>query len=109
MAEMTTEMTWMRYMLSTLEVKISQPMRMNCNNKATTYIVNSLVFCEHTKHIEADCHYIRNPVHDGSISIIHVFSEDRSVDLFTEPYQIPIENFTQRCNMLSMIDVHTPV
>ena len=97
---------WVRTVLTDLQVKVSSPMVMMCDNKAATYIANNPVFHERTKHIEVDCHYIRDMVQAGHISTKHLKSEDQVADIFTKPLARP--SFSKCCGKLSMIDIYAP-
>ena len=48
------------------------PMPMYCDNQAAIFIFGNLAFHERTKHIEIDCHFIRDKVLMGVISTPHV-------------------------------------
>ncbi|KAL6318359.1 hypothetical protein AAG906_039451 [Vitis piasezkii] len=58
MANTCTELTWLRYILKDLKVELDKPAPLFCDNQATLYIINPL-FHERTKHIEIDCHIVR--------------------------------------------------
>ena len=48
------------------------PMPMHYDNHAAIFIAGNLAFHERTKHIEIDCHFIRDKVLMGVISIPRV-------------------------------------
>ncbi|RVW75421.1 Retrovirus-related Pol polyprotein from transposon RE1 [Vitis vinifera] len=59
MANTCLELTWLRYILKDLKVELDKPAPLFCDNQAALYIVTNPVFHERTKHIEIDCHIVR--------------------------------------------------
>ena len=45
--------------LRDMSIKFDQPMKMYCDNNSARHIASNPVFDERTKHIEVDCHFIR--------------------------------------------------
>ena len=84
MVETAREMAWLRSFLKDLDISFPFPMPMHCDNQATIFIVGNSTFHERTKHIEIDCHYIRDKVMSGVISNPHVTSSHQLADVFTK-------------------------
>ncbi|KAI5325772.1 hypothetical protein L3X38_034846 [Prunus dulcis] len=66
MAVATCELQWLRYLLQDLDVSHSFPSTLYCDNKVAIYIAANLVYHERTKHIEIDCHVVRERIQDGT-------------------------------------------
>ena len=76
MASTASELTWIKQLLSDLGIKIHAPMQMFCDNQAARHIASNPVFHERTKHIEVDCHFIREKIQAKEIETPFVRSED---------------------------------
>jgi hypothetical protein len=59
MASTVSELAWIKELLTDSNITIHSPIKMHCENQATRQIAIKPVFHERTKHIEVDCHFIR--------------------------------------------------
>ena len=78
------ELTWLRYLLKDLGVLHPEPALLYYDKKAALHIAANPVFHEWTRHIEMDCHYIRDKIQDGSIATRFVNSAHQLVDVLTK-------------------------
>jgi len=62
MATTTCELKWLKGILSNLGIDHGKPMIIHCDSQAAMHIAKNPVFHERTKHIEVDCHFVRNEI-----------------------------------------------
>ena len=72
MTQFVCEIMWIRQLLMEGDIETSSPMKLWCDNQAAMHIASNLVFHEQTKHIEIDCHFVREKIQLGLISIGYV-------------------------------------
>ncbi|CAL2242392.1 unnamed protein product [Prunus armeniaca] len=106
MASTCCEVTWLRFLLQDLHLPSSEASRMYCDNQAALHIAANPVFHERTRHIEMDCHFIRDKIIDGTVSTWHVNSSQQLADTFTKP--LGKEKFSAMLRKLGVLDIHSP-
>ncbi|KAK2370481.1 hypothetical protein QL285_083530 [Trifolium repens] len=57
LASTTTEIVWLRWLLSDMGCPLTEPTPMYYDNKSAIQIAHNSVFHERTNHIEIDCHF----------------------------------------------------
>jgi hypothetical protein len=78
-----SELIWIKQLLADLGIKNQEPMKMCCDNQPARHIASNPVFHERTKHIEVDCHFIREKLQSKEIETPFIRSKDQLVDIFT--------------------------
>ena len=85
LAFLTQEFIWLKRILAALGVKDDQSMAVCCDSKAAIHIATNPVFHERTKHVEVDCHFVRDEVLSKNIYLHHVSSVQQLAAIFTKP------------------------
>ncbi|XP_074283966.1 uncharacterized protein LOC141608519 [Silene latifolia] len=85
MSYTASKIVWVQALLQDFGVHVPKPIQLNCDNKAAQHIAANPVFHERTKHINIDCHYIRERIQEGLICTNHVKSSLQLADLMTNP------------------------
>ncbi|KAG7536929.1 GAG-pre-integrase domain [Arabidopsis suecica] len=84
MRKITTELMWLKALLKDFGIDTPKPITMHCDNQAAIHIASNSVFHERTKHIEVDCHKVREQVQLGVILPCYTESEEQLADIFTK-------------------------
>lgn len=84
MAQTCCEIVWLLNLLKDFGVQHSKPVPLFCDNKSAVYLTSNSSFHERTKHIEIDCHTIREKYMQGIIKPLHIKGELQLADIFTK-------------------------
>jgi Reverse transcriptase (RNA-dependent DNA polymerase) len=86
MAAATSEIIWLRLLLKELGHNVDDnPTILYCDNQAAMHIATNPVFHERTKHIDVDCHFVREKILNKVIKTAYIRSTDQIADIFTKP------------------------
>ncbi|GKA97698.1 retrovirus-related pol polyprotein from transposon RE2, partial [Tanacetum coccineum] len=80
MALTTGELKWLKGILKSLGVDHPRPMLLYCDSQAALHIFRNPIFHERTKHIEVDCHYIRDEIVSGNLDARHVSTKQQAAN-----------------------------
>ncbi|XP_038678419.1 uncharacterized mitochondrial protein AtMg00810-like [Tripterygium wilfordii] len=88
MATTAKEIVHLRRLLSHLGVHISGSTPMHCDNRSAIHIASIPVFHERTKHIEIDCHFVREQFLSDVLSLPFTYSTAQLADFFTKSHTV---------------------
>ncbi|KAK8951096.1 putative cyclic nucleotide-gated ion channel 19 [Platanthera zijinensis] len=106
MAAVVSELTWLESFLDDLGVKLSSPATLFCDSQAVIHNTKNPVFHERTKHIEVDCHFIREKVQLKKIELAHVPAAQQVADILTKA--LPRHLYNQFLSKLGAYDLYAP-
>ncbi|RVW39327.1 Retrovirus-related Pol polyprotein from transposon RE2 [Vitis vinifera] len=101
MALAICELIWLKHLLRELRFGKDEQMKLICDNQAALHIASNPIFHERTKHIEVDCHFIREKIASGCVATSFVNSNDQLADIFTKSLSGPKIKYI--CNKLGCI------
>lgn len=87
MADATYELIWLTTLLTELHCPPASPATLFCDNQSALYIASNPVYHERTKHIEIDCHVVREKLQSGFLKTLHVKTELQLADVLTKTVQ----------------------
>jgi len=77
MAATTSELKWLKAVLASLGVTHDESMKLHCDSQAALHIARNPVFHERTKHIQVDCHFVRDEIMIGNIQPLFVPTQNQ--------------------------------
>ncbi|XP_039015379.1 uncharacterized protein LOC120145673 [Hibiscus syriacus] len=84
MSVVTSEMEWLQSLLAEFRIKGLKPVKLYCDNRAALQIAANPVYHERKKHIEIDCHFVREKIQEGMIQTKHVSTHEQLTDIMTK-------------------------
>ena len=98
------ELIWLKHLLQELSFGKDEQMKLICDNQVALHISSNLVFHERTKHIEVDCHFIRENITSGCMTTSFVNSNDQLADIFTKSLRGLRKKYI--CDKLGVFDLY---
>ncbi|CAH9070946.1 unnamed protein product [Cuscuta epithymum] len=106
MAAATGELKWLKALLLSLGIHHPQAIPLYCDSQSSIHIARNPVFHERTKHIEVDCHFVRDAIQEGLIAPNYVPTTIQLADIFTKALGKTKFHFLLR--KLGILDLHAP-
>ncbi|KAL4323650.1 hypothetical protein GQ457_11G006340 [Hibiscus cannabinus] len=103
MATAACELVWIAALLSSFQIHVPQTF-LYCDSQSAIHLATNQVFHERTKHIEVDCHFVRDKVNSGFLRLFHVCSHDQIADFFTKALHVPA--FRSFLAKLGLLNIH---
>ncbi|KAL3651407.1 hypothetical protein CASFOL_004409 [Castilleja foliolosa] len=101
LAHVTSEISWIQYLLGELNVVQSRIPKIWIDNQSAIYLSSNPIMHARTKHIELDCHFVREKVAAGLIQVNYVPTCDQNADILTKP--LSLQFFTRLRNKLTVV------
>jgi hypothetical protein len=106
LASAARELQWMCFLLHDLQQHPSRLPILYCDNQSAIQISSDSVFHERTKHLDIDCHLVREKIQVGFVHLLPVRSHDQAVDVFTK--ELSPRPFTDCLGKLGLVDIYQP-
>lgn len=97
---------WLSRFLKELKIPVDRPLKMFCNNQAVISIAKNPVHHDRTKHVQIDCHFIKEKMEEGIIMLLYTPTGLQTAGILTKA--LPRTNFEDLSTKLGMINIYHP-
>jgi hypothetical protein len=106
LASLTCEIQWLQYLFQDFKMNFSTPASVFCDSRSAIYLAHNPTFHERSKHIELDCHVIREKIQSQLIHLLPIPSSSQIADMFTMSLHFPA--FFDFLSKLNLCSIHSP-
>lgn len=106
LAATTCELQWLTYILQDLSISFKTPALLYCDSQSARHIASNPSFHERTKHIDIDCHIVREKLQAKLFHLLSVPSSNQLADFFTKA--LDPQQFNSLLSKLGVLNIHTP-
>lgn len=106
MANAVCELQWVDYLLLDFGIKAPKPIPLWRDNKSALHITANPVYHERTKHIEIDCHVVKEKFKEEFIRSKHIPIQNQVADVFTKSLARP--QFSSLVSKLGLVSQPLP-
>ena len=106
LASTACEIQWLQFLLNELHQPLPLPVPLYCDNRSAIHLAHNPAFHERTKHIELDCHLVREKIQAGLLHLLPVPSNLQLADIFTKAlHTAPYDSILSK---LGLCSIHSP-
>ena len=105
LASTTCEIQWLAYLLEDFKVSFTKPALLYCDNKFAMDVAANPMFHERTKHIDIDCHIVREKIVTGLLKLLPISSTLHLAVIYTKA--LPPASFHTFLSKLGMSNIHS--
>ncbi|XP_070054266.1 uncharacterized mitochondrial protein AtMg00810-like [Nicotiana tomentosiformis] len=106
MAVVTAEVVWLVGLMKELNIEVEEPLKLFCDSKAAMQIAANPIYHERTKHIEIDCHFVREKMKEGLIAAEYVSTKEQVADIMTK--SLSVAQHHPLISKLGVLDIFHP-
>ncbi|KAM1023651.1 hypothetical protein ACFX2A_045494 [Malus domestica] len=100
LAHTAADVAWVRGILKDLEVFLSSPPTIHCDNMSAIALTANPVFHYRIKHLDTDFHFVRERVQQGDLEMVYIPTENQTADVLTKGLHSPA--FLRHCYNLRL-------
>ncbi|XP_019460071.1 PREDICTED: uncharacterized protein LOC109359830 [Lupinus angustifolius] len=106
LAATSCEIQWLTYMLDNFRIPFKRPAPLYCDNDPARPIAANSVFHERTKHIDIDCHVVKEHIQSNMFHLLPIKTTQQCADILTKA--LDPSPFIFLLSKLGVINIYSP-
>lgn len=106
LASLSCELQWLQYLFHYFLIQFPQPASVYCDSKSAIYLAHNPTFHERSKHIELDCHVVREKILSKLLHLLPISTVAQLADVFTKSLHSPA--FNSNLSKLGLCSIQSP-